>query len=72
MGDPFGFRDDACWKCIVRELRKSGHTGAAEDLQAALDNPFPETALRVFDAKPQHRLDVDAAERTCRFRGECR
>ena len=48
MADPFGFRDAACWQCIVEALRKSNETDAANTLQRVIDGPFPERELAEF------------------------
>src|SRR5687767_12918006 len=70
MGDPFGMRDDACWECIIRELRKSNHADVADRLQEALKSPFPKNALSLVDTmNPGHRLSIDPAAQTCRFKG---
>jgi hypothetical protein len=73
MGDPFRFRDDSCWECIVKELRESKHSDAADALQAALDSPMRDRALRTFEMVHRgHSLLVDNAATTCRIRGKCR
>jgi hypothetical protein len=73
MGDPFRFRDDSCWECIIKELRASKHPDAADALRAALDSPMRDQALRTYEAI--HRADrllVDNAAKTCRIHGTCR
>jgi hypothetical protein len=71
--DPFGIRDEACWKCIVSELRKSSHTEVADRLQAALDHSFAEQELRTYDRMyPGDSMFIDPAAQTCKFAGTCR
>jgi hypothetical protein len=72
MGDPFGMRDDDCWTCIVRELRKSNDADAANGIQDALDDPFPNRALSLFETlNSHHRMAIDAAAQTCQLEGTC-
>ena len=73
MGDPFEMRDDACWECIIRELRKAKHEALANDLRAVLESPTRQDALATFQVKnPEYQLRVAPAAELCRFEGKCR
>jgi hypothetical protein len=72
MGDPLGMRDDACWECIIRELRKSNQDALANDLRAALDSPIRKHAMSTFEIMNSGwQLSIDPAAQTCRFEGKC-
>jgi hypothetical protein len=72
MGDPFGLRDDDCWKCIIEELRKANQSAIADQLQAALDSPIRRHELDVFEnLNPGYQLYIDPAVQICRFEGRC-
>jgi hypothetical protein len=73
MGDPFAMRDDDCWECIIRELRKSKHDALANDLRAALDSPIRQDAMSTFQVKnPEYQLRIAPAAQACLFEGKCR
>jgi hypothetical protein len=72
MGDPFGLRDDACWECIIRELRKANQSELADELQEALNNPLRQDQRAFFEnMNPAARMSIDPAASTCRHEGKC-
>ena len=72
MGDPLGLRDDACWECIVEELRKSHQSEMADALQSALDSPFRDRKLSDFEAMYRgHEWAIKNAETQWRIVGRC-
>ena len=72
MGDPFGRRDDACWRCIIEELRKAHHADAANGLHDALDAPPRDRALRLFATmNPHFSGAIDQAAQTCQLARRC-
>jgi hypothetical protein len=72
MGDPLGLRDDDCWECIIRELRKANQVALANDLRAALDSPIREHDLSTFEVlNAGWELSIDPAVQTCQFEGKC-
>ena len=73
MGDLLELRDDACWACIIRELRKANHEVLAQDLRAVLESPTHQDAMATFQAKhPDYQLRIVPAAELCRFEGTCR
>jgi hypothetical protein len=72
MGDPVRLRDDACWRCIIEELRKAHEPALADTLRAALDSPSPQQAFSTFATQnPEYQLTIIPAAETCRFLGRC-
>jgi hypothetical protein len=73
MGDPLELRDDACWACIIRKLRKANHEVLAQDLRAVLESPTRQDAMATFQARnPDYQVRTAPAAETCRFAGRCR
>ena len=73
MGDPFELRDDDCWECIIRELRKANQEVLANDLRVVLESPTRQDAMATFHAKhPDYQLRIVPAAELCRFAGTCR
>jgi hypothetical protein len=73
MDDLLEMRDDDCWACIIRELRKANHEALANDLRTALDSPTDQDAMATFQAKhPDYQLRTAPVAELCRFAGTCR
>ena len=73
MGDPFRMRDDACWECIILELRGSGEPELADELQDAVDSPLRQQELSAVASRhPDADKKMEPAAQTCRSEGKCR
>jgi hypothetical protein len=73
---PFNVRDDACWACMIAQLSQSDDPAMpamVEGLQAALQSPYRDRELAVFDTNnPGIRPAIEDAWQLCRHRLECR